>query len=113
MCDLIINSSDLLRVVIAASIAILTILISWGIFYLVMMLRNVLNVIKDVKTITHETKEAVLLFKEKAQSGTYLLKILSEGVKKSVDFVEEKVKKGQSKGKSKSTTKKRKVAKKK
>lgn len=99
MCDLIYTSGDVLNIVLAAAIAIIAILLAWGMFYGVMMMRNTFQVIKDLKTIVQETKNVVLLAKEKAKSGTYLLKVLREGIQKTTEFIEKKTKKKSSKKK--------------
>ncbi len=108
MFDLIANSADLLNVVKAIALAMLSILLAWGLFYGVIIIRDVLRIVKDLKEIVKETKEGVHLFKTKAESGAYLLKMLSQSVHKVADVVEEKMdKKKKAPAKNKNAKKKK------
>ena len=58
MCELY-TSGDILNIVLAASIAIVAIMLAWGMFYITMMLRGVFRIVKDVESIVKDTKEAI------------------------------------------------------
>lgn len=107
MIDFITNSADLLNVVKAISLALLSILLAWGLFYGVVIIRDVLRIVRDLKEIVKEAKEGVYLFKTKAESGAYLLKMLSKSVHKVADVVEEKMDKKKKAPAKKKTTKKK------
>lgn len=94
------TSADVLNIVLAAAIGLIAIMLAWVLYYVAMMLRDSYKIVRDLKEITGETKKAVYLFKEKAMAGTYLLSVISKGVKDVAKFVDEKVKK-KSEGKSK------------
>lgn len=89
MCELY-TSGDILNIVLAASIAIITILLAWGMFYITMMLRGAFRIIKDVEQVVKDAKETISMAKAKAEAGTYLLKTISKGVKEAVGIVEKR-----------------------
>jgi len=94
------SSADVLNIVLSASIGLVAIMFAWVLYYVAMMLRDSYHIVRDLKEITGETKKAVYLFKEKAMAGTYLLSVLSKGVKDVAKFVDGKMgerKKGKSK----------------
>ncbi len=108
MCDLIYTSGDILNIVLAASIAIIAIVFAWGMFYIAMMLRGAFRVIRDIESIVKDVKEAISLAKAKAEAGTYLLKIVSKGVKDVIGVIEKKINKKDRVAKKKKITKKKK-----
>jgi flavoprotein len=88
------TSADVLNIVLAAAIGLVAIMIAWVLYYVAMMLRDSYHIVRDLKEITGETKKAVYLFKEKAMAGTYLLSVISKGVKDVAKFVDEKMGEG-------------------
>ncbi|MDD4333392.1 MAG: hypothetical protein PHT51_04755 [Patescibacteria group bacterium] len=92
MYELYYNSADVLNIVLAAAIGLVAIMLAWVLFYVAMTLRDSYHIVRDVKEITGETKKAVMLFKEKAQAGTYLLSVISKGVKDVASYVDDKMK---------------------
>lgn len=106
MCDLIYTSGDVLNIVLAAAIALVAILLAWAMFYVAMMLRGVFRIVRDLEFVVKEAKKAISLAKAKAEAGTYLLKIISKGVKDVVGVVEKKREEAKTKaGKKKSKQK--------
>jgi len=98
------TSGDILNIVLAVSIAIIAIMLAWGMFYITMMLRGAFRVVRDIESILKDAKDAITLAKAKAEAGTYLLKTFSKGVKDVIGVFEKKLTK---------ETKKKKVTKKK
>jgi hypothetical protein len=91
MYELYYNSGDVLNIVLAASVGVVAIMLAWVLYYVAMTLRGSYRIVRDIEVITGQTKKAVLLFKEKAQAGTYLLSVISKGVRDVASYVDEKM----------------------
>jgi len=96
------SSRDLLYVVIAFCILWITIFTAWFIYYLAMIMRQILKMIKDTRKKFKKVDDAIHKFKEKLDLSAAGISIVGEGVKKVIDMVKEKSDK-----KEKSTKKKK------
>ncbi len=108
MCELITTSADLLNVVKSVALSVLALILAWGMIYGVLVIRYLLKIVKDARIVVKEAKEGVLLFKEKAESGAYLLKLVSQGIHKVADMAENRKKKKKSSTAKKKTVKNKK-----
>ena len=88
--ELIQSSKDLLYVVIAFCILWLTIFTAWFIYYLVMIMRQVFIIIKEVREKISRVDNAIKDFKEKVEHSAAYLALIGEGVKKLVEKFHDK-----------------------
>lgn len=96
------TSKDLLYIVVAFAILWLTIFICWGIYYFVMILRQLNLMFKDFRGKINAFEEAIRNIREKFEHSAAYLGLLVEGVKKLVEYViEKREKKGTEKKKAK------------
>lgn len=84
------SSKDLLYVVIAFCVLWLTIFIAWVIYYLAMIMRQVYQVIKEMRERINKVDEIIKALKEKIEHSASYLVLISEGVKKLVEVVKDK-----------------------
>jgi hypothetical protein len=96
------SSKDLLYIVIAFCILWITIFTAWFIYYLAMIMRQILKMIKDTRKKFKKVDDAIHNFKEKLDLSAAGISMVGEGVKKVIDMVKEKSDK-----KEKSTKKKK------
>jgi len=87
------TSKDLLYVVLAFSVLWLTIFLSWMLYYVVMMLRQVNQVITGFKAKMEKLSQAVEKIKEKFENTSAYLGLIGKAVEKMVEFVGERKKK--------------------
>ncbi len=91
------TSKDLLNWVLASSIALLTIFIIWGLYYVVMLLRRGYAIIRDVSDLILNIKEKLdrleSLFdtiEEKLKSSASYLPLVMKGITEILDYVKKK-----------------------
>ena len=84
------SSKDLLYVVISFCVLWLTIFIAWSIYYLAMIMRQVYQIIKEMRERINKVDEIIKALKEKIEHSASYLVLISEGVKKLVEVVKEK-----------------------
>lgn len=87
------TSKDLLYVVLAFSVLWLTIFLSWMLYYVIMMLRQVNQVITGFKAKMEKLSQAVEKIKEKFENTSAYLGLIGKAVEKMVEFVGERKKK--------------------
>jgi cell division protein FtsB len=87
------TSKDLLYVVLAFSVLWLTIFLSWMLYYVIIMLRQVNQVITGFKAKMEKLSQAVEKIKEKFENTSAYLGLIGKAVEKMVEFVGEKKKK--------------------
>jgi hypothetical protein len=95
------TSLDILWIVLAASVGVLTIFLCWALYYVVRALRNGVYMIEKVTTVMQKADEVLDMAKDKLHStGTYLSVVanLAKGVmeyvgERGMDVIEEKKKK--------------------
>ena len=67
------TSLDILYITLASSVALLTIFLIWGIYYVVRMLKNAVYMVEKFTIVVKKADEVMDLAKEKLHStGTYL-----------------------------------------
>jgi hypothetical protein len=103
--DLIQNSGDVLNIVIAVAVALLVLFVCWGLFYLVMTVRNLYKISKEAREGFSKVSEVLSRAKEQLESGTFYLSLISGVVKKGVKFLRDKT--GESKDKKKNSKSKK------
>lgn len=98
--SLIENSQDLLNIVKAVSIFGVAFFFCWLLFYLTMMLRQAFKMTKDARNIFRKADEIIDALKIKIEHSASYLVLISEGVKKLVEYFKDgKEGKGKKKGK--------------
>ncbi len=93
------NSQDILNIVLAASVLSITVLLCWGLFYLVMMGRQISRWGSEIGEIIDNIKEITVIFKKKAEHSISYLVLIGEGVKKLVEYLREREEKKEGKKK--------------
>jgi len=83
------DSKDLLFVVISFCVLWLTIFIAWSIYYLAMIMRQLFQIIKEMRQRLHKVDEVIKIVKEKIEHSTSYLLLIGEGVKKLVEVIKE------------------------
>lgn len=81
------TSADILNIIKALSILTVALLGSWGLYYLVMILKEIFRIIKETRGMFNKIEEIVETIKEKIDHSTSYLFLMSEGVKKLVDVI--------------------------
>ena len=89
--DIIQNSGDILNIVIAVSIALLVLFICWGLFYVVMTVRNFYKISKETREGFSKVSEILSRAKEQVENGTFYLSLAKEGIEKGVNILREKI----------------------
>jgi len=89
---LISDSRDLLNIVLAFCILWLTIFIVWFIYYLAMIMREIYNIVKEMRQRVKKIDEVIAAFKDKIEHSASYLLLIGEGVKKLVEVIKEKTK---------------------
>ncbi|MCK5062099.1 hypothetical protein KAR28_06165 [Candidatus Parcubacteria bacterium] len=85
------TSKDLLNIAIAAAVIGLAGFACWGMYYFARILQQVFAIIKEMRSRLHKIDELIKTVKEKLEHTTSYLLLISEGVKKLVDVIKEKV----------------------
>jgi len=85
------NSKDILNIAIAVAIVGLAGFTAWGLYYFARILQQVFGVIKDMRSRLHKIDELIKTIKERLEHTTSYLLLISEGMKKLVDVIKEKV----------------------
>ena len=80
------SSHDVLFLTISACVALLTIFICWGMFYLIAMTRNIFKIVKDARKTVDKVEGILDALKEKINSSASYLFIIGEGLKKIVEI---------------------------
>lgn len=85
------DSKDLLYIVIAFSVLWLTIFLAWFIYYLAMMMREFLKIVKETRANFKKVGEAIDSLKEKIEHSASYLALIGEALKKVVDMAKEHI----------------------
>lgn len=81
------TSTDLLKVVLAASIGVFTIFLCWGLFYIIMTARNILVITRDARKIFDKIESILDAIKDKINTSASYLMIIGEVLKKIFEFM--------------------------
>ncbi len=79
-----------MNIVLAVSVFGVSFFICWGLFYFVMIARQMFRGVKEIRDRMNRVDEAVKAFKEKIESSASMLFLIGEGVKKMVDIMKSK-----------------------
>jgi len=102
------TSKDVLNMVLAVSIGSIAFFVCWGSFYLVMSLRQLFKISKDIKETTQDVREAIFCLKSKIKSGAFLASLATDAVKSALEKIKDKAKAVKKTVKTKSKTAKKK-----
>lgn len=72
------TSRDILNLVLAISIAGLSVFICWALYYLIASLRSVYKAIKEIEVVIQKVGDLTRLIKDKVESGAAVFNHLSE-----------------------------------
>ncbi len=86
------TSKDVLNIVLAVSVFGVAFFISWSLYYLVMVMRQLFKTVESIKDKLDKVDEAITAFKNKIESSSSYLLLLGEGVKKLVDVMKSREK---------------------
>ena len=76
------TSGDFLNIIKAFSILLLAIFLSWFIYYLAMLTKQIFLAAKDMRERVQKVDELIKSVKEKIEHSTSYLLLISEGIKK-------------------------------
>lgn len=82
------NSKDVLHIVAAVSIATLVFFICWSLYYVIASARRTFKLIKRVERGVEKAEDLIDLIRDKVASSATYLNLLSNLVKKGIDFAE-------------------------
>ncbi len=74
------SSSDILRIVIALSVAIATIFICWMFYYLVQILKNTSHIIEEFRERLDTLSATISSIRDKVESLSGIMSMFSDGV---------------------------------
>jgi len=86
------TSKDLLLIVIAFSVLWITVFVCWGIYYLIMILKNFGKMTVSVREKLELVDKILKLVKEKLEKGSNHMALVSDSVIKLIGFVMDKQK---------------------
>jgi len=83
------DSKDLLYVIIALCVFILTIFFAWLVYYLAMITRQFYKTVKEMRERFKKADEVLSKLKEKIEHSASYLSLIGEGIKKLVEIAKE------------------------
>lgn len=81
------TSRDILNIVLAVSIGAVAFFLCWILYYMAMSFRNLFRMSKDIREVVTEAKETVRAFKDKVREAATFFVMMSEGMKKVMDYI--------------------------
>jgi len=87
--DLIQSSKDIMYIVMAFGIFLLSAFFAWLLYYMIMIIRQVYVMTKEMRARINKVDETFRAFKEKFDHGASYLLLISEGIKKLVEVAGE------------------------
>ena len=87
------TSHDILNIVLAISIGAVAFFICWGLFYIVMVGRQIRRMMRETGEIVTNIKDTTIIFKEKVEHSASYFSLIAEGFKKLIELVTDKEKK--------------------
>ena len=91
------TSKDVLLLTIAGAVALFTIFTCWGIFYVVVMLKNVSKMTVSIREKLEIVDKILKLIKDKLEKGSNHMALVSDSVIKLIGFMVDKQKSGSTK----------------
>jgi low affinity Fe/Cu permease len=101
------TSADILNLVLALSVAVLTFFLSLALYYFISSAQRIHRVIKQVEGGVTKAEEVITLVREKIKNGSAYLMVLAEVAKQAVEFAKKKDWVPQSENSKAKTSKKR------
>lgn len=89
------TSGDILNLVLAVSISILTFFLCWAIYYFVASIQKVYKLTKRVEAGLNKIEEVLDIARDKLKNSSAYFMILGEIARKALEFVKEKKEKRQ------------------
>ena len=80
------NSVDILNLVLAICIALLTFFLCWSLYYFIASARRINKIAKQVELGVTKVEEVISLIKDKIKGGSAYLMILAEVAKQAMEF---------------------------
>ncbi len=87
--DIIHSTKDILLIVIAFSVLLISVFFAWFLYYVIMMARQAYQIMKEMRERIKKVDEAISAFKEKVEHSTSYLLLIGEGIKKLVEIARE------------------------
>lgn len=84
------NSKDVLNIVSAISIAILVFFLCWALYYVIAGVRSTFKLVKRVEQGVEKAESLIDLIRNKVSSSATYLSLLSNLVKRGMDFAEQR-----------------------
>lgn len=96
--DIFFQAQNIMYLAVALVIFMIGVLLSWLLFYFVMIVKDVREVLRKTKDTLEATSEVIAAVKEKLQDSSHYLKLLFEGIRTLVDFLNKKTDNGKKSG---------------
>lgn len=84
------TSTDILNLVLAVSIAVLTFFLCWAIYYFVASIQRINRIAKMIEGGVIKIEELAMMAKDKLRNSSAYFMVLSEIAKKAIEFVQER-----------------------
>ncbi len=84
------TSTDILNLILAISIALLTFFLCWAIYYFIVSLQRINRISKKIESGVTKGEEFITMAKEKLKHSSAYFMVLSQLAKKGLEFVQEK-----------------------
>jgi hypothetical protein len=84
------NSKDVLNIISAVSIAALVFFLCWALYYVIASARRTFKLVKRIEESVEKAESLIELIKSKVASSATYLSLLSNLVKKGMDFAEKR-----------------------
>jgi len=84
------NSTDILIIVAAIAIAVLTFFISWSIYYFIRMLKQANKMVDEIKEKVEKFGELLDVFKQKLTDSLSNLGLLTKSIVRLIDYFKER-----------------------
>jgi len=84
------TSRDFLNIALGVSVIVLFGFISWSVYYLVQILRQVFKIFKETRDRINKIDELIQTLKDKIEHSTSHIVLIAEGMKKLVEVIKER-----------------------
>lgn len=84
------NSGDILNIILAISVATLTIFLCWAIYYFIASAQRIHSLVRKVESGVSKAEEILDIARNKLKNSRAYFIILGEIVKQAMEFVKEK-----------------------
>ncbi|MFA5131568.1 MAG: hypothetical protein WC467_04080 [Patescibacteria group bacterium] len=84
------SSTDILNLILAISIAVLTFFLCWAIYYFIVSIQRINRISKKIESSVTKAEEFINMAKDKLKHSSAYFMVLSQLAKKGLEFVQEK-----------------------